>query len=209
MFEADELIRRWTVLLPDSPALGRALVTAYCEPARRYHDARHLLTVLDGIQVLADEAADLVAVRLAAWFHDAVYDVRAVDNEERSAGWAESALPGAGVGDAVVRSVARLVRLTATHAPQPDDADGLVLCDADLVILASPPAAYAAYTRAVREEYAHVGDADFRAGRAAVLEPLVALPALYGTSYGRREWEAAARANLTRELSELRGGSSR
>ena len=99
--------------------------------------------------------------------------------------------------------MARLVRLTATHAAGPDDANGVVLCDADLSILASGPDAYAAYTRAVRVEYAHVPEDDFRRGRAAVLRQLLDLPKLFGTDRGRRAWEPTARANLTRELARL------
>jgi predicted metal-dependent HD superfamily phosphohydrolase len=55
----------------------------------------------------------------------------------------------------------------------------------------------------VRADFAHVGDADFRAGRAAVLADLAAKPYLFHTPQARRLWEAAARANLERELTEL------
>jgi predicted metal-dependent HD superfamily phosphohydrolase len=78
-----------------------------------------------------------------------------------------------------------------------------VLCDADLAILAAPPAAYAAYTAAVRQEYHFVPDDAFRAGRAAVLRRLLELPRLFRTPYGRRAWEATARYNLTGELEML------
>ena len=95
--------------------------------------------------------------------------------------------------------------LTAGHDPAPDDANGAVLCDADLAVLASPPEAYVAYASAVREEYGHLSDDEFTAGRIAVLEHLLALPALYrtpdgGPAVGRR----GPRANLTAELTLLR-----
>jgi predicted metal-dependent HD superfamily phosphohydrolase len=96
------------------------------------------------------------------------------------------------------------VRLTAGHDPEPDDANGAVLCDADLAVLAGPPAAYAAYASAVREEYAHLSDEDFTRGRIAVLESLLSLPALYRTPEAARQWSATAAANLTAELSLLR-----
>ena len=65
--------------------------------------------------------------------------------------------------------VARLVRLTERHLPADDDANGCVLSDADLAILAATPERYAEYAADVRREYAHVPDDLFRAGRAAVL----------------------------------------
>ncbi len=96
--------------------------------------------------------------------------------------------------------MARLVRLTATHRPADDDANGCALSDADLAILAAPAERYAAYVADVRREYAAVPDDAFRAGRAAILRDLLAKPHLFHTAHAREHWEAAARANLAREL---------
>ena len=76
---------------------------------------------------------------------------------------------------------------------------------AQWTVLAGPPQAYAAYASAVREEYAHLSDDDFIRGRIAVLESLVALPALYRTPEAAEQWTATAAANLTAELTLLRG----
>jgi predicted metal-dependent HD superfamily phosphohydrolase len=179
------------------------LLARWSEPQRRYHTITHLAEVLDRVDTLAGHAADPELVRLAAWFHDAVYRPDRSGNEERSARLAERALPEAGLTPEATAEVARLVRLTVTHAPAPGDTNGEVLCDADLAVLASPPEGYAAYAAAVREEYAFVPDDAFRAGRAAVLRGLLALPELFRTPHGRREWEAAARRNVTAELAEL------
>jgi predicted metal-dependent HD superfamily phosphohydrolase len=82
-----------------------------------------------------------------------------------------------------------------------------VLCDADLAVLAGDPARYAAYADAVREEYAHVPDDAFRAGRAAVLSGLLAQQPLFRTPSGQASWEAAARVNVAAELAALQAGS--
>jgi predicted metal-dependent HD superfamily phosphohydrolase len=79
-----------------------------------------------------------------------------------------------------------------------------VLCDADLAILAAGHDRYADYVAGVRAEYAHVDDAVFATGRAAVLEELLAKPTLFHTDAGRQRWEATARANVEWELSSLR-----
>ncbi|MEU7210011.1 hypothetical protein AB0B06_16525 [Streptomyces sp. NPDC044989] len=188
---------------PDPAPYADNLLARWQEPQRRYHTLAHLTAVLDHVDVLAEHADDVDVVRLAAWFHDAVYLPERSENEERSARLAERALPEAGVLAERTAEVARLVRLTVTHAPAGDDRDGQVLCDADLAILASPPSAYAAYTAAVREEYHFVPNAAFRAGRAAILRQLLGLPALFHTPHGQREWEATARHNLTGELEML------
>ncbi|QEV18745.1 HD domain-containing protein [Streptomyces alboniger] len=179
------------------------LLARWAEPQRRYHTIAHLTAVLDHIDVLEDHADDPELVRLAAWFHDAVYAPDRSENEERSARLAERALPEAGLSDRRTSEVARLVRLTLTHDPADGDHNGEALCDADLAILAAAPDAYAAYAAAVREEYGFVPDEVFRAGRADVLRQLLALPRLFRTPHGSANWEGPARENLTTELALL------
>ncbi|WP_432147478.1 HD domain-containing protein [Streptomyces sp. bgisy029] len=191
---------------PDPLPYAENLLDRWDEPQRRYHTTAHLTAVLDRIDTLAPYAADVHAVRLAAWFHDAVYRPDRTENEERSAALAERALPEAGVAEAVTAEVARLVRLTVTHDPADGDRNGEVLCDADLAVLAGDPQEYAAYAAQVREEYGFVPDEAFRAGRAGVLRQLLALPRLFRTPHGAAAWEARARHNLATEL-ELLGPS--
>ncbi|CUW29482.1 hypothetical protein TUE45_04191 [Streptomyces reticuli] len=188
---------------PDPAAYADRLLARWQEPQRRYHTVAHLTAVLDHVDTLEAYAADPDVVRLAAWFHDAVYLPERSENEERSARLAERALPEAGVPEAKTAEVARLVRLTVTHDPADDDRDGQVLCDADLAILAAPPSAYATYTAAVREEYHFVPGDAFRSGRSAILRRLLDLPRLFRTPYGQEHWEATARYNLAAELEML------
>ncbi|MFF8771267.1 hypothetical protein [Kitasatospora sp. NPDC015120] len=204
-----DLLAAWTALLhrcgahTDPGPAGRELLRRWSEPQRRYHTTDHLRAVLGHVDAFAGHAGDPDAVRLAAWFHDAVYRPDRSENEERSAALAVLALTGLGLPAARVEEVARLVRLTVTHHPAPGDRDGEVLCDADLAVLGGPPQDYAAYAAAVREEYAFVPAPDFRAGRAAVLRQLLALPALYRTPTAHARFDAAARANLAAELTRL------
>ena len=184
-------------------AAGRDLLARWRAPERHYHDAEHLAEVLDGVDVLAASARDVSAVRLAAWFHDAVYEGRPGDDEQRSAELAQTVLTDLGVPAERAGEVRRLVLLTAGHDPAPDDQDGAVLSDADLAILASDPERYGRYVRSVRAEYPHVPEEMFRAGRAAVLRALDAAPHLYRTPPARERWEAPARANITAELTAL------
>ena len=200
----------WAELAGDSPTSRTewsALVAAWSEPHRRYHDLAHLAAVLGLVGELG-EAADLPAVRLAAWYHDAVYDPQRSDNEEVSAQRARAGLRGL-VDDERAAEVERLVLLTAGHDPAPEDRNGAALCDADLAVLAAPAESYAAYASAVRAEYGHLSDEEFTAGRTAVLEHLLALPTLYRTPRAQ-PWTDTARANMGAELVLLRrrAGSS-
>ncbi|OLR89990.1 HD domain-containing protein [Actinokineospora bangkokensis] len=178
-----------------------ALLARWSEPHRRYHTPHHLDHVLRAVDTLAHHATTPDLVRLAACYHDAVYQGRP-DDEEASARLAEADLtPHLPAPD--VAEVTRLIRLTNGHHVAQDDPNGAVLCDADLRILSSPPSTYTEYTHAVRAEYAYVPDDQFRVGRARVLESLLALPSLYRTPEARADWEPRARHNLTTELAAL------
>lgn len=186
----------------DLEAAGGYLLGRWSEPQRHYHTVAHLTAVLGVIDRYAGLAPHPEQVRLAAWLHDAVYDPRALGdaNERDSAEFAAGLLTTLGVPADVAAEVARLVGLTAGHATGPDDPDGELLCDADLAVLAGDERAYAAYTAAIRREYAHVPDEAFKAGRAQVLKALLELPTIYRLEPLRTAWEERARANLEREL---------
>jgi predicted metal-dependent HD superfamily phosphohydrolase len=180
------------------------LLARWAEPHRVYHVTAHLAAVLDHLDELAaagEAVAD--AARLAAWWHDAVYDPRRDDNEARSADLAAPSLAALGVRSDTVADVARLVRLTAGHRSLTGDVAGAALCDADLAVLGSPGRGYRAYAAAIRLEYGHLSDEAFHAGRTAVLHDLLGRPALYATATGRQRWEAPARRNMEAELSAL------
>jgi predicted metal-dependent HD superfamily phosphohydrolase len=213
-------IEHWTKLFPAEnaahdqgdeavAAAGLDLIARYEEPHRRYHTVRHLTEVLDVIDELADEADDLDAVCLAAWFHDAVYESGAghadsdVSNEEASALLAELVLAKLGIPAPRIAEAARLVRLTENHAADPADRNASVLFDADLAILAAEPERYAQYAQAVREEYSEISEDLFRPGRAQVLGALLEAPALYRTPAAHAHFESRARANVTAEIARL------
>lgn len=185
--------------------LVAALHARYDEPHRHYHDRRHLDAVLDHVDELVGLAGDAEAVRLAAWFHDAVYDPGRTDNEQASADLARALLAAHGAAGPLVAEVTRLVLLTATHDPEETDTNGAVLCDADLAVLGGDPAEYQNYTDRVRQEYAALDDATFAAGRAQVLRTLLSRSRLFRTCAGQERWETAARQNLAGELAALTG----
>ena len=183
-----------------TPALERA----YAEPSRRYHTRRHIedcLARLDAWPGLSSD--DRRVLTWAIWWHDAVYDARASDNEARSADLARADLPALGATPAEVDEVARLILLTAGHQVPAGDRLGSVLVSIDLSILAAEPARYDAYAQAVREEYAHVPEDLWRPGRTRVLQHFLGAPAIFPDPSFRAACEAQARANLAREIASL------
>jgi predicted metal-dependent HD superfamily phosphohydrolase len=162
----------------------------YAEPHRRYHTVRHLRAVLGALTRWCSTALP-PSLLLAALWHDAVYDPKAHDNEEQSA---------ALVSD---RRAQQLILATKKHEPLDSGQDMSPLLDADLWILGAPPRVYRRYATLIRQEYAHVSDDDYRAGRAAVLERFLQRPRLYFGEFPERE--ARARENLHAERKSLIG----
>ena len=209
----DLLQRQWVSLLGSygvTPAAAYPvyddLVAAHSEPHRHYHTLEHVAEMLRVVGRLAGLCTDVRAVQLAVWFHDAVYDPTAKDNEERSATLAGGRLEALGVPADVVGKVVGLVRATAhltaqAASPEPDTA---VLLDADLAVLGASEQRYRRYAADVRKEYAFVPDADYRAERAAVLERFLARDRIYLTEPLLAEGETSARRNLRAEIDSLR-----
>ncbi|MFI2564178.1 DUF4031 domain-containing protein [Paenarthrobacter sp. NPDC018779] len=194
------LMERWNSTYPGHEELGLELLERWGEATRKYHGRTHLLAVLEALDTLTDPALPARTVALAAWFHDAVYEGVAGQDEEESARLAEDRLTAAGLAPGDVAEVARLVRLTDKHSPEPGDHAGALLCDADLSVLGGDDQSYARYVAAVREDYAHVSDADFAKGRAAVVRHLLGLDPLFHGDRAKALWLDAARRNLAAEL---------
>jgi predicted metal-dependent HD superfamily phosphohydrolase len=186
---------------PYSLAMTRdELIAAYTAPNRHYHNLGHIedcLAALAGVKDISASAREILTE--AIWWHDVVYDATRADNEERSAGLAEQHLR-ADLRD----EVGRLIRLTKSHQVASDDRLGAILISIDLGILAAEPARYDAYAAAIRREYSHVPDADYRAGRARVLSQFAARPVIFPDPGFAAMCDRQARDNLARELASLR-----
>lgn len=205
----ERLETRWQTLVtqfqwPDSSRdVFVDLISRYSEPHRRYHTVSHLEAVLAVIDELSSSVTSTTNAVLAAWFHDAVYDPLAADNEERSSDLADDALMGLGVAREVVNSVCSLVTATKAHDVGAG-ADAAVLLDADLSILGAGEKYYDRYASGVRFEFGDVPDDLYRSGRMAVLEDFLSRPSIFSTSLAQERFEETARANLRREIAQLR-----
>jgi len=185
-------------------SLWYSLSTHYLAPNRFYHNLNHILACLDMAHPYLPQTQDPLAVQLAIWFHDIIYDPRAANNESESALFASSSLNQAGVPWPLVQEVQRLIVLTATHQAEAGDTNGCLLLDADLAILGAAADEYQRYAQAIRQEYAWVDEASYRQGRGRVLEQFLRRERLYQTRPLYERLEAPARINLRQELAQLR-----
>jgi predicted metal-dependent HD superfamily phosphohydrolase len=187
---------------PKLDAIFDEIVSRHSEPHRAYHNLQHVEQVLDVVDYLARFAVDLRSVRLAAWFHDIVYDPRGPDNEAASALLSRELL--AEIGYMSKSAVEAMIFATREHDLDGADFDTMILIDADLAILGSPPETYAAYSAAIRKEYFWVPEARYYSGRSQVLERLLGRKSIYGLPLMRDQFEERARENMKAELESLR-----
>lgn len=206
------LLRRWLALAGElgideaaARPIFNALQAHYQDDSRYYHNLAHVRQVLETVERLAPYAEALPAVKLAAWFHDAIYEPGADDNEAHSARYLRATLESLSAPEAVVEEAARLILLTEGHEAGEGDGNGRVLLDADLAILGAESPAYERYARAIRQEFAHLPQEAYRRGRAAVLRRLLQRKPLYYTRPLQEEREARARRNIRWELAILDG----
>lgn len=175
------------------------LVAAYTAPGRHYHNYSHIEDCLAALARVDDLTATEREILLASiWWHDVVYDATRADNEELSARLAEHH-----VRADISREVGRLIRLTKTHDVQPDDRLGAILISIDLSILGAEPSRYDAYAAAIRQEFIHVPEPDYRAGRARVLSQFAARPVIFPDAGFAARYDRQARENLAREIASL------
>ncbi|MCL2465939.1 MAG: hypothetical protein FWF21_01575 [Micrococcales bacterium] len=187
----------------------------YREPARYYHTLDHLGYMWAEYWrhgeydekgrwrfFLQEQVQDEQAFCFALCYHDVVYDPERKDNEARSADLARARLTEIGFPAERTDKVVAMILATATH-PQTDDPDTAALLDTDLAILGADPDVYRDYADKIRREYQMFSDAEYRAGRSAVLRHLLASPRLFRTTT-YRPLETQARENLAAELTTLR-----
>ncbi len=197
--------------------LGESLLQAWEQPHRAYHHSGHLsqmLSDLDRLYAHRAQGATPLALVLAAWFHDAVYEGAPGEDERRSeqlVGASLEPLVTAGLlTEHELQMVRLLVRATATHE-LPESAelpagyavtDIEFFLDADMAILAADSTRYRRYLRGVRSEYSHFDDEAFRTGRTTFLRSILGRERIFLSKEGLQLWEEPAQANLRAELSE-------
>jgi pantetheine-phosphate adenylyltransferase len=214
----------WDYAHADAPTIAHADnwfvqltgATAYGGPARYYHNLDHLVHGLCEIRVWAantrPDPADVDIIKQAFWFHDAEYGHKGgghagganggMTNEEASAQlWLGSQLAH-DLSDA-----AELIRATdhfqeaAIHHRLKD-----IMLSVDLAILGQDDEVYQNYAHAIRREYSHLPDAQYRVQRCGALAHLTRKAEaglLYVDPYFSDQYKDRAIDNMRREMERL------
>lgn len=184
-----------------SKTLFSQLFAAYSQAQRAYHTVAHIEDCLVHLDRVRQQVDRVDEIEIALWFHDAIYDPRARDNEAQSADWAGRCLQEFGINSAAIDRVVTMI-LATRHQQVPPTCDCEWLLDIDLSILGRTPEQFAVYEDQIRQEYAWVPEDQYRSGRAAILSQFLNRPAIYCTRYFQ-SLEGQARANLERSMARL------
>lgn len=171
----------------------------HASSGRHYHGLSHLQALFYLLQTHSPQPAG-AAVRLAVWWHDAVYNPLSAQNEAESAILAQAHLMQLGAAAPLIERVCELIEATKNHFSSPSFGSDDVFLDADIAILGAPDDIYQCYTKQIRAEYQDVPDVLFAAGRKHFLETAASWPRIFKTEVYETAFGAQARSNLAREL---------
>ncbi|MHA2279950.1 MAG: HD domain-containing protein [Promethearchaeota archaeon] len=177
------------------------LKAIYNHPSRTYHNLSHIYGMLDRLEESRHLAQHPHRIEFAIWFHDAVYDVKASDNEIKSAElWVRKM--ALFLDDEPLQWGRRAILATIDHLPN-DDQDIQLLLDVDLAPLGAPYEAFQATTNSLYEEYSRVGVHwyIFNKGRREFLGKLIKRANIFGTEFWYSRLEKQTRENIRRTLS--------
>jgi predicted metal-dependent HD superfamily phosphohydrolase len=199
-------------MTPVNDALKEELSLIYNTTNRYYHNLSHITALLALLEKYRALFADPEAIEAVIWFHDAVYDPRAKDNEQKSAELAVTRLSASVTAECMsaerLSRIRTIIEATATHiVPEcsniSDKADAEMFLDMDLSILGAKEDVFDAYESAVRKEYSWASDAAWCKGRATVLTAFLNREKIFYSDIFREQYENRARQNITRSLSRL------
>jgi predicted metal-dependent HD superfamily phosphohydrolase len=178
------------------------LVDLYGEPHRHYHTLNHIQHCLGEFDQAAALMNDPDAVEMALWFHDAIYQPGASDNEWRSAELFRQWSAGR-ITTTFQQQVHDLVMAT-THREPPDEGDAQFVVDIDLSSFGLPWEACERDGNLIRAEFPEVADDEYYPVHLRFLQILRGRPTFFFTEWFQQRYESVARENVARIIEGLR-----
>lgn len=187
------------------------LVARYSEPWRAYHTLDHILAMfreMDQIYyIIYHNRISEVALKLAIWYHDAVYDPKRSDNEDKSvelfrAHAVHFSLDRMISHRDIENDVCRMI-LASKHKAVSANNDSRLFCDIDLSILGQSETIFDEYESRIRREYEWVAEPDYIKGRSGVLRSFLDRQNIYSTVHFQEKYEKQARQNIARSIEKL------
>ena len=209
--DASRFARLWTAHKVETEAEERTaeiftnLQRLYGEPHRHYHNGEHIDFVLARFDEVRGQLENPDAVELALWFHDAIYQIGAADNERASADLFIREAAGQ-LAQPLIDRVEFLIMATHHMAGGPPlgDSDACHIVDIDLASFGLPWDRFKADGAKLRREAEQKSESEFNAGVLRLIDHLMGESEdFYLTECARDHWQPQALANIKRLRAEL------
>ncbi|RZG75698.1 metal-dependent hydrolase [Acinetobacter sp. WCHAc060025] len=196
----DQFLQYWAQFsaelnIPKNQSESLFSILSFSYSQNYYHTHQHIIECLELFHQIKDRLEDPIAIELAIWFHDVVYNPQASDNEEQSTKLMQKHCVGI-LKKEKLEKVAQWIIATKKHQPSKDH-DLNYLLDIDLAILGSSPQRFAEYEQQIQQEYSWVESEMYKIKRAEVLKHFYQMKPLYQTEYFRDLLEEHAKRNLS------------
>ncbi len=180
----------------DSQTIHQQLIQAYNEPGRFYHTLGHIECCLGLFEDVEDIANNADALALSIWFHDAIYEPGANDNEQRSADWFMEITKNNFDDD--LRNLVYTHIIATLHCnAEIKDRDSRLMIDIDLSSFGMPWRTFLHDSENVRKELPHLTNDEFYPKQCAFSQSLLEKSRFFQSEYFFEHYEAQARKNLT------------
>lgn len=225
------MVKRWRAFCREELQLGDGceefvnrwwndVIHVHMKPSirRSYHNLTHLAELFE--KAATFPLSDMTSVGLAIFFHDVIYEPAVKDgktNEEKSAmifhefaSEAKTLCNAQWCSDERIEDVYSWIietsrHTTTTYVSPFSQSDFLIFLDMDMSILGASHDRYQEYSKAVRQEYIHINDADFCQGRATFLKSLLNCrpEQLFKTAEAQKRYYQQAICNIQGEIAML------
>ena len=178
------------------------LQNLYSDGKRYYHNMLHVHKVLTEFDYVKHLAENPMALELAIFYHDAIYDPMQNDNEEESA----RLLARSGVRSAIdikIIDKAYLLVMATKHESPPLTIDEKIITDCDISSLGKSDREFDEQNYDVWQEYSFLPKDIFFQRRKQLLQQFLDKPSIYQTDFFRKKYEVQAQKNIRRAIVNL------
>jgi len=187
----------------ESALIHQRLVDSYSEPHRFYHTLVHIEECLLLFDKIRPELQNPEAVELAIWFHDAVYQPGAKNNEQLSADQFMALTDN--IFDPQLReTVYRHIIATVHNESEVKNADTKYLLDIDLSSFGRPWPEFLRDSDNLRREMKSLTDEVYYQRQTSFQDKLFSQPRFFRNDYFYDNYETQARQNRNRYVAAIR-----
>ena len=189
----------WKHSLPEEKTnngvqVWNSVIEHHSEGHRRYHDKKHLAFCLQQLDSAAHLVEDRVAVEMAIWFHDIVYQPDAGDNEENSATLFRYLVTPYLQPD-LINKVCKII-LATKHIDAPENADQAFMLDIDLSSMGLPWKYFCRDANDLRTESSNTSNRRYYSEKLKFYDVLLKKPTIYYSDFFSELYEGQARKNI-------------